>query len=171
AASAEGEGPSVISPDSGNAREKASLLSSIAIELNDAERIHRVVFQTRRPLPRDVVPFVPPRSPLEIRLAHMWSELLGFERIGVHDNFFDLGGHSLLGMQVLSRIRKDLAVELPVRLFFTTKLTIAGLCREILMAQVDAASVDELDAVLKKIEALSDDQVESLLAREDQSQD
>ena len=171
AASAEDEGPSVISPGSEDAREKASLLSSIAIELNDAERIHRVVLQTRRPLPRDVVPFVPPRSPLEIRLAHMWSELLGLERIGVHDNFFDLGGHSLLGMQVLSRIRKDLAVELPVRLFFTTKLTIAGLCREILMAQVDAASTDELDAVLKRIEALSDDQVESLLAREDQSQD
>jgi hypothetical protein len=171
AASAEDEGPSVISTDSGDAREKASLLSSIAIELNDAERIHRVVLQSRRPLPRDAAPFVPPRSPLEIRLAHMWSELLGLERIGVHDNFFDLGGHSLLGMQVLSRLRKDLAIELPVRLFFTTKLTIAGLCREILMAQVDAASVNELDAVLKKIEALSDDQVESLLAREDQSQD
>ena len=169
AASAEDEGSSV--PDSGDAREKASLLSSIAIELNDAERIHRVVLQTRRPLPRDAVSFVPPRSPLEIRLAHMWSELLGLERIGVEDNFFDLGGHSLLGMQVLSRLRKDFAVELPVRLFFTTKLTIAGLCREILMAQVDAASVNELDAVLKKIEALSDDQVESLLAREDQSQD
>ena len=162
---------SVISPESTDAREKASLLSSIAIELNDAERIHRVVLQTRRPIPREVVPFVPPRSPLENRLAHMWSELLGLERIGVDDNFFDLGGHSLLGMQVLSRIRKDLSVELPVRLFFTTKLTISGLCREILMAQADAASVDELDAVLKKIEGLSDDQVESLLAGEDQSQD
>ena len=171
AASAEDEGPSVISPDSEVAREKTSLLSSIAIELNDAERIHQVVLQTRRPLPRDVVPFVPPRSPLELRLARTWSELLGLERIGVHDNFFDLGGHSLLGMQVLSRIRQDLSVELPVRLFFTTKLTIAGLCREILMAQADAASVDELDAVLKKIEALSDDQVASLLAGEDQSQD
>ncbi len=162
---------SVISPESTDAREKASLLSSIAIELNDAERIHRVVLQTRRPIPREVVPFVPPRSPIENRLAHMWSELLGLERIGVDDNFFDLGGHSLLGMQVLSRIRKDLSVELPVRLFFTTKLTISGLCREILMAQADAASVDELDAVLKKIEGLSDDQVESLLAGEDQSQD
>ncbi|MGZ8444849.1 MAG: HAD-IIIC family phosphatase [Candidatus Binatia bacterium] len=171
ATSAQGEAPSVISPESTDAREKASLLSSIAIELSDAERIHRVVLQTRRPQPREVVPFMPPRSPLEYRLAHMWSELLGLERIGVDDNFFDLGGHSLLGMQVLSRIRKDLGVELPVRLFFTTKLTIGGLCREILMAQADAASVDELDAVLKKIEGLSDDQVESLLVRNDQSQD
>ena len=170
-ASAEDEGLLVMSPDSGDAREKASLLSSIAIELNDAERIHRVILQTRRPLSRDVVPFVPPCSPLENRLAHIWSELLGLERIGVHDNFFDLGGHSLLGMQVLSRIRKDLGVELPPRLFFTTELTIAGLCREILMEQIHAANFDELDAVLKKIDALSDDQVEALLAREDQSQD
>ena len=170
AACAEDEGPSVMSPDSGDAREKASLLSSIAIELNDAERIHRVILQTRRPLPRDVVPFVAPRGPLENRLAHMWSELLGLERIGVHDNFFDLGGHSLLGMQLLSRIRKDLGVELPPRLFFTTELTIAGLCREILIEQVHAVSFDELDAVLKKIEALSDNQVEALLAREDQRQ-
>jgi len=171
AATAEDEESSVIAADTRGAREKASLLSSIAIELNDTERIHRVVLQTRRPLPREVVPFVPPRSPLENRLAHMWSELLGLERIGVDDNFFDLGGHSLLGMQVLSRIRKDLGVELPVRLFFTTKLTIGGLCREILMAQADAASVDELDVVLKKIEGLSDDQVKSLLTREDHSQD
>jgi FkbH-like protein len=171
ATSALEEEPSVISPETTDAREKASLLSSIAIELSDAERIHRVVLQTRRPLPREAVPYVPPRSPLENSLADMWSELLGLERIGVDDNFFDLGGHSLLGMQVLSRIRKDLGVELPVRLFFTTKLTIGGLCREILIAQADAASVDELDAVLKKIEGLSDDQIESLLAREDHSQD
>jgi len=171
AGSAEEEGLSVMSSDSGDAREKASLLSSMAIELNDAERIHRAILQTRRPLPRDVVPFVPPRTPLENRLAHMWSELLGLERVGVHDNFFDLGGHSLLGMQVLSRIRKDLGVELSLRLFFTTELTIAGLCREILTEQVHAASSNELEAVLKKLEALSDDQVKALLARADQGQD
>ncbi len=171
AATAEDDGLSVMSPDSGEAREKASLLSSIAIELSDAEGIHRVILQTHRPLRRDAVPFVPPRGPLENRLAHIWSELLGLERIGVNDNFFDLGGHSLLGMQVLSRIRKDLGVELSPRLFFTTELTITALCREILVEQVHAANLDEVDAVLKKIDALSDDQVEALLAGEDQGQD
>ncbi len=134
--SAEGEGLSGISADSDDAREKASLFSSIAIELNDAEkstgRFYKRAFLCRA----TIVPFVPPSTPLENRLARMWSELLGLERVGVHDNFFDLGGHSLLGMQVLSGIRKDLGVELSPRLFFTTKLTIAGLSREILTEQV-----------------------------------
>jgi FkbH-like protein len=171
AESAEAEGVSVMSTDAGDAQEKASLFSSIAIELNDAERIHRTILQTRRPLPRDAVPFVPPHTALENRLARLWSELLGLERVGVHDNFFDLGGHSLLAMQVLSRIRKDFGVELPPRLFFTTELTIAGLCREIQLEQVHAAGSDELEALLKKVDELSDDEVRALLAEEDQGRD
>ena len=169
--SGEGDGHSGGSSDLGDAREKASLFSSIAIELNDAEHIHQAILQTRLPLSRDDVPFVPPSTPLENRLARMWSELLGLERVGVHDNFFDLGGHSLLGMQILSGIRKDLGVELSPRLFFTTKLTIAGLSREILTEQVHGASSNELDGLLKKLDALSDDEVKALLAGEDQSQD
>jgi amino acid adenylation domain-containing protein len=67
-----------------------------------------------------------PRTPLEEALAGIWAALLRRDRIGVHDNFFELGGHSLLATQLVSRVRKAFAVELPLRLIFETP-TIAGL--------------------------------------------
>ncbi len=49
--------------------------------------------------------YVPPRGPIEEALAAIWAELLGRDRVGVHDNFFDLGGHSLIATQLLARVR------------------------------------------------------------------
>ena len=57
---------------------------------------------------------VAPRSLAEELVTEIWREVLGRERIGVHDDFFDLGGHSLLATQVIARIRNALGVELPV---------------------------------------------------------
>ena len=64
------------------------------------------------------VAFVAPRNPVEELLASVWAEVLGVERVGVHDSFFDLGGHSLLATQVISRLREVLGVELPLQDFF-----------------------------------------------------
>ncbi len=76
---------------------------------------------------------VPPRTATEEILAAIWADLLGVERVGVHDSFFDLGGHSLLGVQVLSRLRTLFRVELSVRTLFEEP-TLEGFA-----AQVDAA--------------------------------
>src|SRR5256885_2696095 len=56
----------------------------------------------------------PPRTPVEEVLAGIWAELLGRERIGVNDHFFDLGGHSLLATQVTSRLRSAFGIEMPL---------------------------------------------------------
>ena len=61
---------------------------------------------------------VEPRSPLEVTLARLWSELLGVNRVGIHDNFFALGGHSLLATQLTSRVRDEFGVELPLQRLF-----------------------------------------------------
>jgi amino acid adenylation domain-containing protein/non-ribosomal peptide synthase protein (TIGR01720 family) len=58
------------------------------------------------------------RTKTEEVLAQVWSRLLGLERVSIHDNFFELGGHSLLGMQLVSRVREALGVELSARALF-----------------------------------------------------
>ncbi|MEW5929324.1 MAG: amino acid adenylation domain-containing protein, partial [Gemmatimonadota bacterium] len=62
--------------------------------------------------------YVPPRTPLEERLAAIWAEVLGVERVGAEDGFFDLGGHSLMATRVVARLREELRVELPLRALF-----------------------------------------------------
>ena len=59
-----------------------------------------------------------PRTPTEITLAALWREILGVERVGVHDSFFDLGGHSLLATRLVARLRETFHVEMPLRVIF-----------------------------------------------------
>jgi amino acid adenylation domain-containing protein len=71
-----------------------------------------------------------PRTPVEEKLATIWSELLGAATIGVQDNFFALGGHSLLATQMISRIRNVFQVDFPVRGLFQSP-TLADLADQI----------------------------------------
>ncbi|HEX8559980.1 MAG TPA: amino acid adenylation domain-containing protein [Pyrinomonadaceae bacterium] len=62
--------------------------------------------------------YLAPRTPVEEELADIWAGMLGLARVGVHDNFFDLGGHSLVATQVVSRVRQAFHLELPLRALF-----------------------------------------------------
>ncbi|OMI85428.1 hypothetical protein BSZ07_33620 [Streptomyces sp. M1013] len=72
------------------------------------------------PAPGDSVSggYEPPATPAEERLARLWAGLLDRERVGRHDDFFALGGHSLTAIRLLSRISKDFGVELPLNSVF-----------------------------------------------------
>ncbi|HEV7519238.1 MAG TPA: amino acid adenylation domain-containing protein, partial [Thermoanaerobaculia bacterium] len=83
--------------------------------------------------------YLAPRTPAEALLARIWAEVLEVERVGIEDNFFDLGGHSLLATRVLSRVARELWVELPVRALFESP-TVAGLAARIAAALPAAAS-------------------------------
>lgn len=72
--------------------------------------------------------FVPPRSEAEKLLAAIWIELLKVERIGVHDDFFDLGAHSLMAMRAVSKIRDAFGVDLPLATLLEAP-TIAALAK------------------------------------------
>ncbi|MET0397470.1 MAG: amino acid adenylation domain-containing protein, partial [Longimicrobiaceae bacterium] len=84
---------------------------------------------------------VAPRTPAEARMAAVWAEVLGVERVGVHDDFFALGGHSLLATQVASRVREELGVELPLRALFEAP-TVAGLARRVEAMRAAAIPLD-----------------------------
>ncbi|MBN1481966.1 amino acid adenylation domain-containing protein [candidate division KSB1 bacterium] len=70
--------------------------------------------------------YVAPRNETETQLAAIWQDILSLDRVGVTDSFFDLGGHSLMATQLVSRIRDAFGVELPLRDIFETP-TIASL--------------------------------------------
>jgi len=63
-------------------------------------------------------PFVPPRGETERLVAEVMAELLGLERVGRDESFFDLGGHSLLATRLVSRLRERCGVELPLEGLF-----------------------------------------------------
>lgn len=70
--------------------------------------------------------YIPPSTITEMALGAIWSDLLSYEKIGVHDNFFDLGGYSLLAASLVSKIRNVLGIEAPLSKIFELP-TIAGL--------------------------------------------
>jgi pristinamycin I synthase-3/4 len=73
---------------------------------------------------------VAPRTPAEERLAEIWAQVLGLDRVGVDEVFFELGGHSLLATQVMSRVKEVFGVHVPLQKLFTNP-TVAGLAAEI----------------------------------------
>lgn len=89
-----------------------------ALPLMPSSKIDRAALPS--PVPADFVTatFVPPQTPTEALLVTIWQELLGIPQVGRNDDFFAGGGHSLLAMQALARIRAHFGVELLIRTFF-----------------------------------------------------
>lgn len=88
--------------------------------------------------------YVPPSNDVERKLADIFQELLGIEPIGIYDNFFALGGDSLTGTVLISQIRKNFQVEIPVRSLFEapTITELALVIEEILIEEIEQLSSD-----------------------------
>jgi amino acid adenylation domain-containing protein len=91
------------------------------------------------------IDFAAPRNHVEEMLAGIWSDLLGMERVGIHDDFFQLGGHSLLVAKLASRVRQAFHVELPMVEVFK-KPTVADLAEAVVRAE-RATDVPELPPI------------------------
>lgn len=76
----------------------------------------------------NAVSYTAPRNETEQKLADIWAEVPQMERVGVHDQFFEIGGHSLAGMKLLALIQKTFGVRLTLKDLFTSP-TGAGLAR------------------------------------------
>lgn len=101
--------------------------------------------------------YVAPRNDIEQKLSEIWQDLIGLEQVGVHDNFFDLGGDSLIGIQLISRIRKELQVEVPANYVFQSP-SVAEL----------AVVVEEF--IIRELEELSEDEAQRLISATDSPQ-
>jgi len=106
--------------------------------------------------------FVAPTDPIEETLASIWREVLGLERVGIYDDFFVSGGHSLLAAQVISRIQREFGVDLALRDFFSAP-NISSLAERITEVALAAADDEKLDAMLDALENIDEQQAQSIL--------
>jgi amino acid adenylation domain-containing protein len=108
--------------------------------------------------------YAPPRSALEDVLAAYWAEILRIERVGINDNFFELGGHSLLAAQLVSRIKDEFQIELPLRGLFEAP-TVSGLAERMCLRCMPE-NLEEVALSLIELRNISDEEAAELLSME-----
>lgn len=99
--------------------------------------------------------YVEPRSPQEKNLAAVWSQLLRIDKTGIDDNFFDLGGNSLLALQMIARLRQEHSMEVPVVKLYQHP-TIKSLLNALEQKTQDASVLDIARKRLEKTDEHSD---------------
>ena len=94
--------------------------------------------------------YAAPEGMVEEQLAALWQELLGIDRVGVHDDFFALGGHSLLATQIVARVRTLFRIDLRLAAIFEapTVARMAELIESAIIAELEALSDDEAAALV-----------------------
>jgi amino acid adenylation domain-containing protein len=102
--------------------------------------------------------YIAPRNALEKVLAGFYSELLGVDPVGVDDNFFDHGGHSLLVTQLASRVRKTFKLDLPLRLLFEEP-TVGRLAR-LILERDGGRQAERIAALYLQVATLTPEEVE-----------
>lgn len=108
--------------------------------------------QVRHPRPELSTPYQAPETEIQKRLAGLWQELLGIETVGIADNFFDLGGHSLIAVQLVSRLREifDIAIE-PEAVFESADIQeLAVAIENALAQQIEGMTEEEAEALLNE---------------------
>ncbi len=100
--------------------------------------------------------YVAPRNPIEAKLAGIWSDVLALQEVGVVDGFFDLGGHSLAAMRVVSEVVRQFQLEIPLKSLFESP-TVAQMAKIIEEHQEKGITDAELDRLLTDIEALQEE--------------
>jgi len=130
---------------------------------------HGKVDHQALPAPEDFTQFmahtyVAPGTPLEEVLAKIWADVMGIERVGVNDDFFQLGGHSMLATQIISQVREALQTEVPFNTIFDSP-TVGGMALTIGQRR-EAKSDEDIEQMLTELESLSEDDVKLLLEME-----
>jgi len=105
--------------------------------------------------------YVAPQNEVERMLVEIWAEILSLDRVGVHDNFFDLGGHSLAATRVVSQVIKQFRLEVPLQSLFQSP-TVAEMAAVIDERQKNRLTEEELERMLTELEAMSEEEAKKL---------
>ena len=102
-------------------------------------------------------PYMAPRTAIEEQLAQIWAEVLSVNQVGIHDDFFDLGGHSLAASKIIARVIQWFQLELPVTALFDSP-TVMDMAALILANEMKRASERDLDRMLREVEVMSEEE-------------
>jgi amino acid adenylation domain-containing protein len=114
-------------------------------------------------------PYVAPRTPVEEEVAKIWTKILALNLVGIHDNFLELGGHSLAATRVVSHVLKTFQVEIPLRSLFEAP-TVAEMAAVIVESQARKLKHADLDRLLTELESLSDNAAQRLLDNQSEAE-
>jgi acyl carrier protein len=105
-----------------------------------------------------------PRSDIETLLAKIWAEVLAIDLIGIHDNFFDLGGHSLAASRAISRVIQSFKLVLPVRALYDAP-TVARMAEVVKQNHAHRADDAELEQMLRQVETMTEEEAQRDVAK------
>jgi FkbH-like protein len=131
-------------------------LASVAESLRDVDSIHDRFTRARVRHSSGAVAATP-STPMEAAIAAIFCDLLGLEAVDLHQGFFDLGGHSLIAMQVLARVNEEFNVELTPMLLFTSKFAVVDLAAAVLKEQLKRLDDGEVESIFQELAQLTTD--------------
>lgn len=129
--------------------------------MDDEKKGAAATSRSTHPRPRIKTEYAAPSNEIEETITKIWSDVLGIDGIGVNDNFVELGGQSLLAIQVISRIVETFQVELPLETIYKEP-TVAGIAEAIIVALAGQEDPDALEAMLADLEEMAGEEPASV---------
>jgi hypothetical protein len=106
--------------------------------------------------------YVAPRTPVEEALAGIWRDVLAVERVGIYDNFLDLGGQSMLAMRCVSAMRRVFRIEIPLRVLFESA-NLEELAQKLRAFEDEPGKLEKVARVLQKVKGVSREELQNQL--------
>ncbi|WP_017654082.1 non-ribosomal peptide synthetase [Fortiea contorta] len=141
----------------------AAFLQVESIPLTPSGKVDRLTLSHQGVLINNIeTKVVSPRNPIEEILVAIWLEVLNLKQIGIHDNFFEIGGNSLLAMQLINQVNAAFSTNIPLRSLFQCS-TIAEMGEIVEAHTMDKIQEDTLEQILAEVDELMDTEIEQLL--------